>query len=52
MAESRLQIIAPGTHFRSFNAGLLDSADAVYVLLFCCVFLALTIWRVGGGRQP
>ena len=51
MAESRLQIIAPNSHFSNFNAGLLDSADAVYLLLFCGVFLALTIWRVGGGRQ-
>lgn len=40
------RVIAPTAHFRSFNGGLLDSADIVYYLLFCGFFLSLTIRRL------
>lgn len=42
--------IAPTGHFRNFNGGLLDSADVVYYLLFCAVFLFLAIRRVDNTR--
>jgi len=42
--------LAPTGHFQSFNAGLLNSADLVYFVLFSAVFLLLTIRRVHNNR--
>ncbi len=42
--------LAPTGHFHSFNAGLLDSADVVYYLLFCALFLSLAIRRLDNAR--
>lgn len=48
--DHALQQIAPMGHFHSFNAGLLDGGDAVYLLLFCAFFLLLAIRRVNNNR--
>jgi len=44
------RMIAPTSHFQSFNIGLLHSADFVYFALFCATFLLLTIRRVHNNR--
>ena len=41
---------SPLYHFQNFNAGLLDSRDAVFFLLFTTVFLLLTIKRLHNNR--
>ncbi|MEI7455796.1 MAG: ABC transporter permease subunit [Nitrosomonadales bacterium] len=41
---------SPMFHFQNFNAGLLDSADAVFFVLFTCVFLLLTMKRLHNNR--
>jgi ABC-2 type transport system permease protein len=46
-----LRLIAPTSHFQNFNIGLLNSADAVYFLLFCGVFLLLAIRRLHNNRM-
>ena len=38
--------LTPTGHFRSFNAGLLDSSDVAYFMLFCAFFLLLTMRRI------
>jgi ABC-2 type transport system permease protein len=43
-------MIAPTSHFHNFNTGLLNSADAVYFLLFSSVFLLLAIRRLHNNR--
>lgn len=50
--DGRWQAVAPTGHFHNFNLGLLNSADAAYLLLFCGVFLLLAIRRVESGRTP
>lgn len=42
--------LAPTGHFQSFSAGLLNSADLVYFILFGAAFLLLTIRRVHNNR--
>lgn len=46
-----LRMLAPASHFESFNTGLLNSADAAYFLLFCTVFLLLTVQRMHNCRN-
>jgi gliding motility-associated transport system permease protein len=48
--DNALRVLAPTAHFHNFNVGLLNSADAVYFLLFCIVFLLLAIRRVDSNR--
>lgn len=38
--------LAPTSHFQNFNTGLLNSIDLMFFLLFCTVFLLLTIRRL------
>lgn len=42
--------ISPLNHFQNFNAGLLDSSDVVFFVLFTTVFLLLTIRRLHNNR--
>ena len=49
--SSPLHLISPFYHFRNFNTGLLDSADAAYYLLFTTVFLLLTMKRLQNNRR-
>jgi len=42
--------LTPTGHFMNFNGGLLDSGDFVYFMLFCTVFLLLTIRRLHNNR--
>jgi ABC-2 type transport system permease protein len=44
------RMVAPTSHFQSFNIGLINSADVVYFALFCATFLLLTIRRVHNNR--
>lgn len=41
---------APTSHFQNFNIGLLNSIDLMFFLLFCTVFLLLTIRRLHNNR--
>lgn len=45
-----LAALTPTAHFRSFNAGLLDSSDVAYFLLFCALFLLLAMRRIHHNR--
>lgn len=42
--------ISPLNHFQNFNAGLLDSSDAAFFILFTTVFLLLTMKRLHNNR--
>lgn len=42
--------LTPTGHFLNFNGGMLDSSDVVYFVLFCVVFLMLTIRRLHNNR--
>ena len=42
--------LAPTGHFQSFNAGLLNSADLVYFVVFTAAFLLLAIRRINNNR--
>ena len=44
------RMVAPTSHFQSFNVGLLNSADMVYFALFSAFFLLLTIRRIHNNR--
>ena len=44
------QVLTPTSHFRSFNVGLLNSADLIFLLLFCVTFLLLTVRRLHNNR--
>lgn len=48
--DSIWRVLSPTGHFRSFNNGLLHSADLAYFLLFCAVFLFLTARRLQSNR--
>lgn len=41
---------SPLYHFQNFNAGLLDSRDAAFFILFTAVFLLLTMKRLHNNR--
>jgi len=45
-----MHALTPTGHFLNFNGGLLDSSDFVYFILFCAVFLSLTIRRIQNNR--
>jgi ABC-2 type transport system permease protein len=49
-AESPWHQFSPLYHFQNFNAGLLDSSDAAYFVLFTAVFLLLTMKRLHNNR--
>jgi gliding motility-associated transport system permease protein len=42
--------LTPTGHFQNFNGGLLDSTGVAYYLLFCIVFLMLTVLRMHNSR--
>lgn len=44
------RVLAPTSHFQSFNIGLLNSADLIFFLLFCGFFLLLTMRRLHNNR--
>jgi len=48
--NSPWHFISPLNHFQNFNAGLLDSGDAAFFVLFSAVFLLLTMRRVHNNR--
>jgi len=51
MAEdSPWHFVSPLHHFQNFNAGLLDSGDAAFFVLFSAVFLLLAIRRIHNNR--
>ncbi len=52
-ASERNQVwhaLTPTGHFQNFNAGLLDSRDFVFYLLFCAFFLLLAMRRLNNNR--
>jgi ABC-2 type transport system permease protein len=49
-ADSIWHALAPTSHFRHFNTGLLDSSDLVYYILFCAFFLLLAMRRIHNNR--
>jgi ABC-2 type transport system permease protein len=49
-ADSPWHQLSPLYHFQNFNAGLLDSNDASYFLLFTAFFLLLTMKRLHNNR--
>jgi ABC-2 type transport system permease protein len=48
--NSAWHTISPLNHFQKFNAGLLDSSDVVFFVLFSAVFLLLTMRRISNNR--
>jgi len=48
--NSSWHIISPINHFQKFNAGLLDSSDVVFFVLFSAVFLLLAMRRISNNR--
>ena len=48
--DSPWHLISPLNHFQNFNAGLLDSGDAAFFVLFSAVFLLLTMRRIHNNR--
>ena len=48
--DNTWRALAPTSHFQNFNIGLLNSPDLVFFLLFCTVFLLLTIRRLHNNR--
>lgn len=48
--NSPWHFISPLNHFQNFNAGLLDSGDATFFVLFSAVFLLLTMRRIHNNR--
>jgi ABC-2 type transport system permease protein len=48
--DSHWHIISPLNHFQRLNAGLLDSSDVVFFVLFSAFFLLLTMRRINNNR--
>jgi len=48
--DSPWHFLSPLHHFQSFNAGLLDSADIAFFVLFTAFFLLLTMKRLHNNR--
>jgi ABC-2 type transport system permease protein len=48
--QSPWHLISPLNHFQNFNAGLLDSSDAAFFILFIAAFLLLTMKRLHNNR--
>ncbi len=44
------RMAVPTSHFQNFNIGLINSIDMVYFVVFCAVFLLLTIRRIHNNR--
>lgn len=49
-ADSPWHLLSPLHHFQNFNAGLLDSGDAAFFVLFTAFFLLLTMKRLHNNR--
>jgi ABC-2 type transport system permease protein len=49
--DSHWHITSPLNHFQKFNAGLLDSSDIIFFVLFSAVFLLLTMRRISNNRM-
>ena len=48
--DSPWHLISPFNHFQNFNAGMLDSGDAAFFVLFSLFFLLLTMRRIHNNR--
>lgn len=48
--DSPWHLISPFNHFQNFNAGLLDSGDAAFFVLFTVFFLLLAMRRIHNNR--
>lgn len=48
--DSPWHFISPLNHFQNFNAGLLDSGDAAFFVLFSAFFLLLAMRRIHNNR--
>ena len=48
--DSPWHLISPLYHFQNFNAGLLNSGDAAFFVLFSAVFLLLAMRRIHNNR--
>ena len=48
--NSPWHMISPFNHFQNFNAGLLNSGDALFFVLFSAVFLLLAMRRIHNNR--
>lgn len=48
--DSPWHLISPLNHFQNFNAGLLDSGDAAFFVLFSVFFLLLAMRRIHNNR--
>ena len=48
--NSTWHTISPLNHFQNFNAGLFDSGDVIFFVLFSAVFLLLAIRRINNNR--
>jgi len=48
--DSPWHLISPLNHFQNFNAGLLDSGDAAFFVLFSMFFLLLAMRRIHNNR--
>ncbi len=49
--DSPWHLISPLNHFQNFNAGLLDSGDAAFFVLFSLFFLLLAMRRIHNNRM-
>lgn len=50
-ADSPWHFMSPLHHFQNFNAGLLDSGDTAFFVLFSATFLMLTMRRIHNNRR-
>lgn len=48
--DSPWHYISPLSHFENFNAGLLDSGDAAFFVMFTAAFLLLAMRRINNNR--
>jgi ABC-2 type transport system permease protein len=48
--DSPWHFMSPLYHFQNFNAGLLDSGDAAFFVLFSAAFLLLAMRRIHNNR--
>ncbi|HEU0219218.1 MAG TPA: ABC transporter permease subunit [Gallionella sp.] len=48
--DSPWHLLSPLNHFQNFNAGLLDSGDAAFFVLFSAFFLLLAMRRIHNNR--
>ena len=50
-ADSPWHFMSPLHHFQNFNAGLLDSGDTAFFVLFSATFLVLAMRRIHNNRR-